>query len=71
MPKPTVTKTTSTTTNSDGEDRTVEQYRKTISKGIAEAIDDTARALLNAALDNVVDDYEEGDLSVTGRGETA
>lgn len=71
MPKTTVTKTTSTTTtNSDGEDRTVEQYR-TIPIGIAEVIDDTARALLNGALDNVVDDYEEGDLSVTGGGETA
>jgi DNA invertase Pin-like site-specific DNA recombinase len=33
--------------------------------------DDTARALLNAAPDNVADDYEEGDLSVTGGGETA
>lgn len=70
MPKTTVTKTTSTTTNSDGEDRTVEQYR-TIPIGIAEAIDDTARALLNAALNNVVDDYEEGDLSITGGCETA
>jgi len=65
MPKTTVPMTTSTTTNSDGEDRT------TISKGIAEAIHDTARALLNAALNNVVDDYEEGNLSAIKRGETA
>jgi len=39
MPKTTVTKTTSTTTNADGEDRTVEQYRTTVPKGIAEAMD--------------------------------
>ncbi|WP_435065836.1 hypothetical protein [Halobaculum sp. EA56] len=39
MPKTTVTKTTSTTTNADGEDQTVEQYRTTVPKGIAEAMD--------------------------------
>lgn len=38
MPKTTVTKTTSTIINSDGEERTVEQYRTTVPKGIAEAM---------------------------------
>lgn len=39
MPKTTVNKTTSTTTDQDGNTREIQQYRTTVPKGLAEAFD--------------------------------